>query len=387
MIPLSRFKGDYQRIKDELSVVSQNPGVQSQMTVAEIDDISSNLRFLQRTYRVYAANQMVPPAEAKISNVRASMEGFDQVFTQYRIYKKDETEGFRVNIYMNPITPDQLLILSQKLAVEMARLQASGSYDPVLHARIDVYGKIKQTVDTLIEQVKTGTLSPDDIPIKQSDYLNFLPSLGDNSAGIAGLLSKSGYSSLSSLFNAYDMGDIDGSQIAARLLETYMDSLLNGLSYNIGFSYTSPNEVALAQAEAAVALAPGLYKKGLGEEYDSSNYEPVHPLAYGEPRGAFEAQINSLDTATNSGVRPASIMPTEPGKFDWKARAQDICNSVAVMGLNPDDYGCQKNEQVSSEFSWRGYAKMVCNRLATNADPGVPVQAGCPPVSWRGWSS
>jgi len=293
------------------------------------------------------------------------------------------------NSDLAPITPNQLLILSQKLAVEIARLNASGTTDPVMQARINVFGKIKQTVDTLIQQVRTGTLAAQDIPIKQGDYKNFLPALGDSSAGISGLLSKSGHSNLSSLFNAYDAGDVSGPQIAAHLMETYLESLLNGLSYNIGLSFTSPNEVALAQANATAAIAPSLTP---GLEYASkySSYQGFaseYPLARGEPRGAFEAQINTLDSASAAGIRPASIMPTEVGKFDWQARAQQICQNVKMMGLNPDDYGCQTNQQVSSEFSWRGYTKMVCNRLATNADPGVPVQAGCPPVSWKGWSS
>jgi hypothetical protein len=56
--------------------------------------------------------------------------------------------------------------------------------------------------------------------------------------------------------------------------------------------------------------------------------------------------------------------------------------------MNPADYGSlDDGAHVSQGYSWRGHAKMVCSRLSTHADPGIPEQMGCPPVSWRGWRS
>ena len=380
-LPLTRFKGDYQRVKDELLVLAQNPGLQPQLTIQDIETAGANLRFLQRTYRLYAANKMVPAPRAGLSKVGA----------------EDMGEGF-TNPGDEPITPDQLALLSQKLAVEIVRLQASGTTDPVLQARVSMMTKMRQTVDDLNTRIKNGTLTAKDIPIKVSDYEKFLPALGDKSAGIGGLLSKSGYSTLSSLFNAYDAGDASGSDIAAALFETYADELLKGLSYKIDVSYVSPNEVAKRQAEATAWDAQRAIKlAGAGNAIDTA-----HPLTQTGSRGAFETQIRQMDMAGFQGqnpldtlgsatgdpepIRPPTEAATTVSKFDWKARADAVCLNIVRAGLNPAEFGCMpKASEVNPDYSWRGHTKMVCSRLATHSDPAIPEQMGCPPVSWKGW--
>lgn len=386
-LPLTRFKGDYQRVKDELLVLARNPGLQPQLTIQDIEAAGANLRFLQRTYRLYAANKMVPAARKELSKVGAGDMG------------SEDEEGF-VDAGKEPITPDQLSLLSQKLAVEIVRLKASGTTDPVLQARADMFTKIRQTIDDLNTRVKNGSLPAKDIPIKVADYEKFLPALGDKSAGIGGLLSKSGYSSLSSLFNAYDAGDASGSDIAAALFETYAEDLLKGLSYKIDVSYTSPNEVARKQAEATAWDAQRAIR--LNSTGDQAPLSTNHPLTTAGSRGAFDAQIRKMDMAGFQGknpldaaapvdqdpaiVRPPTDAPTKIGKFDWKARADAICLNVARAGLNPAEFGCMpKSATVSGDYSWRGNAKMICSRLATHSDPAIPEQMGCPPVSWKGW--
>ncbi len=381
-LPLTRFKGDYQRVKDELLVLAQNPGLQPQLTIQDIEAAGANLRFLQRTYRLYAANKMVPAERTGLSKVGMS-----------------EDEGFANPVAgQEPITPDQLSLLSQKLAVEIARLKASGTTDPVLQARADMFTKIRQTIDDLNTRVKNGTLPAKDIPIKVADYEKFLPALGDKSAGIGGLISKSGYSSLSSLFNAYDAGDASGSDIAAALFETYADEFLKGLSYKVDVSYTSPNEVAKRQAEATALDAERAIRMN-----GQASLDTAHPLTTTGSRGAFESQIRNMDMAGFQGknpldaAAPATTMdpaigrpPTEAatkiGTFDWKARSDAISLNIVRAGLNPAEFGCMpKGGVVSPNYSWRGHTKMVCSRLATHSDPAIPEQMGCPPVSWKGW--
>ena len=371
-LPLTRFQGDYQRVKDELLAVTQNPGLQPQLTIEDITAIGANLRFLQRTYRVYSDNGMVPPAKT---------EGF-----------VGETAKPAVTNDLQSITPDQLLLLNQKLLVEIVRLQASGTNDPVTQARVNIFSQIKQSVDSMITSIENGTMDPSQIPIRVGDYNKFLPALGNNSAGIPGLLSKSGYPTLSSLFNAYEAGDVSGSQIAAHLFETYADTLLKGMSYKVDVSYTSPNEVALREAEAEAASANSLSKMGsfspsiMYSSYNAENGFTNYPMTIHGSRGEFETHIRQMDAASLTGQNPATV--TQPAKFDWKNLAQTIATRIRTMGLDPDDYGVMKDpKSVGKDFSWRGYTKMVCTRLATNIDPGVPEQCGCPPVSWKGWSS
>jgi hypothetical protein len=260
---------------------------------------------------------------------------------------------------------------------------ASGSTEPVIQARANVFTKIRQTIDDINTRIKNGTLDPKAIPIMTKDYQNFLPALGSNSAGIAGILSASGNSSLSSLFNSYDTGDISGSEVAAALFEKYADDLLKGLSYTVTVGYTSPNEVSKEQA-----IASAWSSKRAFASLDNQGEGILHPGLDGF-RGDFDKTVRSLDMVgfSDSGsVRPPSKSPTEIGSFDWKGRADQITENIHLARLNPADYGClERGAQVSADYSWRGHAKMVCTRLATNADPGIPEQMGCPPVSWKGW--
>ena len=365
-LPITRFKGDFQRVKDELLTIKNNPGLEPHITINDIQEMAANLRFLQRSYRTYSASNMVPPPVGGLSTVG---EGF--------------TDGSDIQ---TPITVDQLNTLSTKLSVEIARLMASGSTDPVIQARASVFTKIRQTIDDINTRIKNGTLDPKAIPIMTKDYQNFLPALGSNSAGIAGILSASGNSSISSLFNSYDVGDISGSEVAAALFEKYADDLLKGLSYKVTVGYTSPNDVSKEQAIASAWSAKRAFASLDTQNGVSSGI--LHPGLDGF-RGDFDKTVRSLDMVgfSDSGsVRPPSKAPTEIGSFDWKERSDQITENIRLARLNPADYGClNRGAQVSADYSWRGHAKMVCTRLATNADPGIPEQMGCPPVSWKGW--
>ena len=163
------------------------------------------------------------------------------------------------------------------------------------------------------------------------------------------------------------------------------------MSYNLTFSYTSPSEVAKEQAIASGWNAKNAYssfaKQGSGTLSQQGAELPgelVDGLLDGfsggaTGRGEFEEKIHNLS-------RPPSQAPTQIGKFDWKVRAEAVTENIRKAGMNPDDFGClARGAQVSKDYSWRGHTKMVCSRLATHADPGIPEQMGCPPVSWKGW--
>ncbi len=359
-LPLTRFVGDYQRIQDEVRTLQRNPGIQSSLTLDDVFDMAANLRFLQRTYRVYAANQIVPASDQPLSKI-----GLTPIQTKTK-------EGFADSSSTDttPITVDELRNLSQKLAVEITRLSASGTTDPVIQARVGILTNMRQTVDTLNAKITSGQLLASQIPIMKSDYDKFLPALGNTSAGISGLISKSGNSTLSSLFNSYEQGDISGSDLAAALFEKYADDLMKGLSWSVRLAYTSPNEAAVAK---------------------NLNIATQHPGTTEGAKGEFDQTVRALDLAgfenqaSGLSVRPI-LQPIPTGSFDWKKRVDDIQQNMIRAGLKPGDYGALKSgEEVSENFSWRGHAKMICSRLATHADPATPEQMGCPPVSWKGW--
>jgi hypothetical protein len=352
-LPSTRFIGDYQRIKDEIHVLNVNKGIPSQVSIQELNDMGANLRYLQRSYRNLADVQLVPATTEKLSLVG--------------------TEGF-VNAPVDtdnaPITLYQLKLLNTALGAEITRLKASGTTDPVINARVNIFMNMKQTVEDLITRVENESLDAAAIPIKVKDYKNFLPSLGTSTGPIVNLISENTSSTPSS---------------PAAFLDKYLDHFIKGVS----FSYTSPNDVAKQKALASYARS-----------FESSRSLPGSARA-ADSRGEFdhtirrldaihrEDPINTLDAFENGGsVRPPSSISGNPGSFDWKGRAKAITENIKKAGLNPGDYGClEDSSSVGSGFSWRGHSKMICSRLSTNADPGVPEQMGCPPVSWKGWRS
>jgi hypothetical protein len=284
-----------------------------------------------------------------------------------------------------------LNLLEQKLAAEMHRLAMSGTTDPVTQARINAFGQIRQKVNQMSIDLQKGILKPRDVPIRMGDFNKFLPAIGNRNAGITGLLSKSGHNDMPSLLRAYQQGNITNADMTTHLFNTYAQALLRGLSYSIDLKYTSQNEVAVRQAEAAIALSNNRGRKEGFESnpWSSTLLESSHPMTLQGSRNSFDSYRRKLDIEAFQGTVGTAI-PKETTGMNWEYRTRNIYNNIQNFGLNPEDFGCKdfpEANTIQSDFSWRGYAKMICTRLATHIDPGIPVQIGCPPVSWQGWNS
>ena len=343
-LPLSVFKGDRQRLIDEVAFLNRNPGLQSSYTIAQANEIRVNLTYLQKKAR-YLSNGII--------------EGFTE---------SSSTPSGKA-------TEDELKDASMRIAVEIARLQASGTTDPVYQTRINILTKINQQITTISTQLKNKTLLPADVPITKKDLQDFLPALTDTSKPVNKFLdSIQAPSSLSNLFPSYEGGDISGAQLANAIFKNYGDAIFKGLSWDVNFKYTSHNQVAEQQAVAQ-------QKQYAQQNPLDQQFQLGRPTTV-KPRGAFEQAISQLDSP---GVRPQLPRP-ETANFDWRERSSQICEAVRMQGLDPLDFGCMKDmSKVGDDFSWRGYAKMVCTRLQTTMDSGLPEACGCPPVGWPGW--
>jgi hypothetical protein len=369
-LPISQLRGDYQTLKAELQFLALNEYNPPQLTVQEVERMGQNLRFLQKEARTlspvtegFTSSSSPSPSSSSSSSPspssssRSSSSSSSSSPSSSRSPSSSSSSSSSPSSNKNPISFTNLEILSLKLAVEIARLTATGTTDSLVKARINIYTQIKSTVDTLISKVKDGSLDPTQIPISQSDYDAFLPSLGSGSAGPGGLLFNNGYSTLSSLFNSYQLGDLSGAKLAETLFNTYGDNLVNGLSYNVSLSYTSPNETTKEVAKA-------LY------------------------RGEFQDTIDGFEEVEGFADMPLASLNKSNKGFNWKDKCSQLYSALKRMSLDPGDFGClEPNTQVSPDYSWRGNAKMICTRAATHYDPALPEQIGCPPVGWKGWRS
>jgi hypothetical protein len=256
-------------------------------------------------------------------------------------------------------------------------------------------------VTDLITKVEVGKIKETEIPILYNDYVKFLPYVNTDDPttnmnnSLPHLLDSTGASSaLSNLFPYYFGGDLSGAQLARDLLDKYAKNLFTDVGYDlhINLNKKSDSERKVAE-EVARALANGTLGKGANVLFDEEDNGGSHGKAPSSVSGMFNNIIQTLTGVKTSSAKAGSSLVSKPttssappGHFDWKFKASEICEQITKRGLNAYDYGCLNNpDDVSENFSYRGYTKMVCNRLGTNYDPGIPALCGCPPPTWAGW--
>lgn len=362
-LPLTTARGDLQRLTDEIAVLKRNPGIDSALTQGQVDDIQANLAYLQRKYRMSVNAASGSP-----------VEGFT------------DNSGNTVDSTTNAVDSDERLTTAElkelilTIQTEMARLSSSGSTDPVITARIAALNSIKIDVQTILTQVESGLRPATEIPILKKDRDAFLPLMSKTSDALPELLNSANLPiTLSNIFPAYSTGDNTGAHAAQALFEKYGEKLFNGLSWTLGLKFTSPNEVA-----AAVAKGPGAEKSE--EPFFLTGSGQTGSKSTSFPRGEFESTTGTFEMDRLES-RPSLDM-AKPATYDWKDKAARICDSIKKQGMDPADFGCiDASKQVSSDYSWRGNARMVCTRLLTTPDPGLPETCGCPPMEWPGWKS
>lgn len=257
----------------------------------------------------------------------------------------------------------------------------SGTTDPVILQRIAKLKATQKFLLDIITKVESGQMREADIPITIAAYNNFLPALTSTSSALPQLISDSGMNSiLNSLFPVYGTGSVSGSQISKDFFNKYLSNFMKNISWDLNISSTSDAETQIAQEIA---------KGAIGEKHVN---QPGNNTAGRNWHEENSYEDNDAQWANNTKQKPIqSTQGTAPPKYapvklDWKERSQQICDQISKRGMNPYDFGCLKNtDQVNESFSYRGYARMICNRLGTHYDPGVPELCGCPPPSWPGW--
>lgn len=338
-LPFTQLLSDSKRLGEEVSVLTNNPGIQSSLTQQNCSDIRGALSYLQRKVRLFQTSGVI---------------------------NTDSKEGFQDGSGKTRATITSLQTLQAKCYAAILTLSSSGTGDTVVQARIKNLQHMYSSVSDMITKLNTGVWAAVDIPVFEEDINAILPNLDNPSANILMPYSKSGNSNNASSFIQSQLSNLVGKQNAKAV---FNDLKENGMfRVNLELGYNVP-----------------------GSKTESNGSQDMMKLL--KSTDVLTGQ-NSTSSAMETSAPFDSVLPgaeqnnSKVGGLDWKKRSRSICEQVRLRGLDPQDFGCIPNGSVMSPaYSWRGYAKMICGRLGATMDPNLPVVCGCPPQHWPGWNS
>jgi len=338
-LPLTTARSDHQVLQSAAEVMDRNPGVQSNITLSHLNEITSNLAYLQE--------------HARLTGSAGAIQ-----------------EGFETKSAGQPATKDDLTAFVSRIQGEILRLSASGTTDPIVTARVGALTKMKGDIQAIVDQVNQGTLLELEIPVMKNDLDRAFPILGKPSEALPQLIHAAKLpAGLANALPSNIQKDPETTRQIGQLLDKYADQIMRGISATFQVSY-QPQPTADQHAAAST-----LTKTGFPSAMDLDNVSNAHFM----PMAPTEGVTDRLAPTPMEAGRG-------PSHFDWKQRAKEIEGQVAKRGLTATDFGIMpKGTKVSDDFSWKGYARMICTRLQATTDPALPQTCGCPPLDWAGW--
>jgi hypothetical protein len=365
-LPLNTARGDFKVLQNEVYVLNRNPGIQPHITELQLAEIQANLGYLQETVRLIgAAGPIQGPIYEFTTPVNVAV-----------------SEGFESQFSSEIATPHDLQEFVARISAEIIRLSASGTTDPVVNARVVALTQMKQNVETIIQQVNSGALMTTEIPIMKKDIQNAFPILGKPSEPLPQIIKSMNLpAGLGNLLPSNLQQDPQTTREISKLIDKYGQDFINGMSASASFNikYTPRDNLRLAN---------GLNRdKASTSTVDQTGFPSSSDLMNATGLNEQEKMLtNNSGNLTDVYADKPQEQGRGPGHFDWKTRAKQIEGQVKKRGLNPKDYGIMPEEnKVSNNFSWKGYARMICTRLQATMDPALPETCGCPPESWKGW--
>lgn len=383
-LPLQTVRGDFKRLESEANVLQRNPGIQPQMTELDVAQIDDNLAYLQREVELIGANR---PFQSPVHDL--DLEGFTG--SQKESLTKEFKEGFQ----SQTATPNELKTFSQKLQAEILRLSASGTTDPIVHARVGNLTKMKSDVDEIVTNVNSGAMLQTEIPIESSSIDQALKVMGKPSQALPQILKAYDLPApLASLLPTGVANDPESRRDIGNLISKYANDFFQGASTELSFkvNYVSPREVQMAEAQDS----------GLNSYYNEDestitktgfpSKRDLHSVAVDDSLTAMAAPDAITDPyAMDVRAEGRTPMTAEkgPSHFDWRRRAYDIVDQIKKRGMKPSDFGADLKglAKPSASFSWKGFTQMICTRLQATDSYAMDEMCGCPPRSWKGWNA
>ena len=355
-LPLTQLRADSRKLDQEISVLSNNPGIQASLTQQNLVDIQESLTFLQRKVRLFQTSGVI-------------------------MY--DSTEGFQDGSEPKTrATKDDLQTLQTKIYAAILVLSSSGTTDPTVQARIKRLQEMYESITDMINRIDRGIWTSSDIPVYREDIAGILPNLANPSMAVPNIFDQPSGVKLSpvEMQLASLVGEDNAKSVFNSLKDKGMFRVNVELGYNVhGEKNTNNKKHGILYNKSMDLLSDTPMMRG-----PASAMSPMGPMGPSNNEGSAMNMDGPYDTRMPSAEQNNSKV----GGLDWKNRTQSICEQVRLRGLDPQDFGCiPKGSLMSPAYSWRGHAKMVCGRLNTTMDPNLPVVCGCPPQGWPGWNS
>ncbi len=392
-MPLSSLRADYSRLQGELAAMQRSPGLPSTLTMKDLEEIKGNFNYLNDRYNSMSDNKV---------------HGMSTV-------GKDVPDT-------NLIQPSERATLADlksarnRMMAERARLAGGGSLDPIINARISAIANMIEDLNEIIQRVESGQLLEIEIPVMKDELTMVFNSIGDTEQPIGNITTQSLPPEVANLLPP-GAQDAESQAMIRGLADKYVADFMKGTSVELKLGaklkYTSENEaraggggnifanffgplVTKQDAQKAYNSMQGTSGNGFASDDEMLSTSASNQLMPATAASGLGLQGNASQNAFGGDVsdpyaydpRDGFRKPTTASGFDWKTRAKTICENVRKMGMDPKDFGClAEGAQVSPTFSWRGYARMICNRLQSNYYTGTDEACGCPPLNWPGWNS
>ncbi len=378
-MPISSLRADHTRLQGEIAAMSRNQGLPSTITMKDLEDIKGNFNYLNDRYNTMADN--------KVNGIASSKKGLPDA---------------------NLIQPSERATLADlksarnRMMAERARLAGGGSLDPVINARINAISEMIEDLSEIIQRVESKQLLEIEIPVMKDELSQVFNSIGDTEKPIGSITTQSLPEEVANLLPP-GAQDAESQALLRGLADKYVDNFLKGTSVELKLGaklkYTSENEARAGGGGNTYAafFAPLVTGQDAKKAYNGMQGTAGNGFASNGDIESVSASGQLMPETSASGdvsdpyaydPRDGFRKPTAASGFDWKTRAKQICENVRKMGMDPKDFGClAEGAQVSPTFSWRGYARMICNRLQSNYYTGTDVACGCPPLNWPGWNS
>ncbi len=272
-----------------------------------------------------------------------------------------------------PATVAELNDFITRIQAEITRLNASGTTDELTQRRVSNLQAIIDRVKGILDQVSAKTLPENQIPIMKSQIDQTMRALQSNSP----LPDIFAGNQIDTYLKGILPQNLENNPEVTNTINSYLKSFTKNLSWYFGLKYVSDAEKEVAEK----------YNRRAGQVPD--NEPDFYVDNFAKANAGYEHQPDSFgqNTAvTDEFANTPHEARRGPAHFDWKRRSEQICKAIRGRGDNPQDFGCMpENMEVSEEFSYRGYAQMICTRANANADSGYSQLIGCPPLDWTGW--